>query len=116
MVAYCSREICSSNRECITIALAPASSRRRTMSRSSTIGEAPGMNGWGSVRPRYCVLRLMRLSVLFPVSVARASSDHSSQPLVHRVSSGDVLGGGFHHSPEPLGVLLLDHAEPSFVL
>src|SRR5262249_49353669 len=36
---------------------APASSSRRTMSRSSTSGDAPGMNGWARSRPRYRVER-----------------------------------------------------------
>ena len=40
-----SRVICSSKSECITMAAAPASSRRLTVSRLSTIGEAPGMSG-----------------------------------------------------------------------
>ena len=35
-----------------TMAGAPASSSRRTPSRFSVSGEAPGMNGWVSVRPR----------------------------------------------------------------
>src|SRR5262245_48761541 len=51
--------ICSSKRECMTIAAAPASSRRRTMSRSSTMGEAPGMSGCGNTNPRYLVVRFM---------------------------------------------------------
>ena len=46
-----SRTICSSNSECMTIAAAPASSSRRTVSRSSTSGEAPGMSGCGSSKP-----------------------------------------------------------------
>ena len=51
-VATCSRVICSSKIECITMAAAPASSSLRTVSRSSTRGEAPGISGWGSFRPR----------------------------------------------------------------
>jgi hypothetical protein len=43
-----SRVICSSKSECITMAAAPASSRRFTVSRSSTSGEEPGMIGCGS--------------------------------------------------------------------
>lgn len=39
--------ICSSKSECITMAAAPASSRRRTRSGIvHTIGEAPGRNGF----------------------------------------------------------------------
>src|SRR4029453_3928337 len=45
--------------ECMTIAAAPASSRRLTMSRLSTMGEAPGMRGGGRSNPRYVVLRFM---------------------------------------------------------
>jgi hypothetical protein len=50
-VPSCSRVICSSKRECMTIAGAPASSRRFTMSRSSTSGDAPGMIGLESGMP-----------------------------------------------------------------
>src|SRR5215471_13854561 len=41
----------------MTIAAAPASSRRRTIPRSSTRGDAPGISGCGSSRPRYVVER-----------------------------------------------------------
>jgi hypothetical protein len=44
--------ICSSKSECMTIADAPASSRRRTVPRSSTSGDAEGISGCARRRPR----------------------------------------------------------------
>src|SRR5580765_1989487 len=41
----------------MTMAAAPASSRRRTIPRSSTRGEAPGISGCDNSRPRYVVER-----------------------------------------------------------
>ena len=51
-VASCSCTSCSSKSERMTIAAAPASSSRRTVSRSSASGDAPETNGWGSSSPR----------------------------------------------------------------
>ena len=84
-VASSSPTICSSKSERITIAAAPASSRRRTESRSSTSGEEPGISGCGSAKPRYVVERSMVTSLrrrdragaaagARPADAARASS------------------------------------------
>ena len=51
-VASSSPTICSSKSDLRTIAAAPASSRRRTVSRSSASGDEPGMRGCGRWNPR----------------------------------------------------------------
>ncbi len=61
-VETASRAICSSKSERITMAEAPASASFFTLSSSSTSGEAPGMNGWASFRPRKLVVRSMGIS------------------------------------------------------
>src|SRR5262245_42329572 len=115
----------------MTMAAAPASSRRLTVSRSSTSGEAPGMNGWGRSRPRYFVLRS---TASFPGASARAPARRSAfrhrlrrlflaqgrdadprELLVDRVALPSVLLGPGQQLLEPLGVRLLDHPEARLV-
>src|SRR5262249_49493852 len=112
----CSRAICSSKSECITIAAAPASSRRRTLSRSSTRGEAPGIKGCGSFSPRYVVVRSIVPSLgrgrrgLFD----RGHLD-ARELLVDRVAPGRALLGHAEEAAEAQRVELLHHPEARLV-
>src|SRR4051794_26110088 len=111
------------------MAAAPASSRRRTLSRSSTSGEAPGMNGWGSVRPRYVVDRSMGSSLsVHAIGAGRngggrgffgsgflgilgACRRHGElrELLVHAHALDGGALGGLRQLAEAHGVLLLHH-------
>src|SRR5262249_14114296 len=115
----------------MTMAAAPASSRRLTVSRSSTSGEAPGMNGCGRSRPRYFVLRSM---ASFPGGargrparpsalrgrlrrrvLAQRRDAAARELLVAGVALPRVLLGPGQQLLEALGVDLLDHPEARLV-
>src|SRR5215470_17446692 len=93
-----SRSICSSNSERITIADAPASSSRRTASRLSPSGDAPGISGESSWSPSHSVLRSM-----------------CPCPLEQREPLADIGLRLLDQRLVPFGVHLLDHPEPRLV-
>src|SRR5262245_35752073 len=110
----------------MTIAAAPASSRRRTIPRSSTRGEAPGISGCGSSRPRYVVERSTASPFLRRGRAIRGPGGNEVRGLrrvgqrrellvVAEPAGRLLLRGGAEHL-RPVGAEPLEHPEAVLVL
>ena len=98
-VAIASASICSSKSERITIAAAPPSSRRLTVSSVSANGLAPTMNGCGSCQPEVVDCRVHGVLPLLALVVARGRAGRRDdrgrcRAALRQPQLRDVLVGG----------------------